>query len=227
MTAAESRPFHHGDLRQALLAEAARLVEAQGAEAFSLREAARAVGVSPAAAYRHFEDKGALLAALAGEGFVRLAAAMEIAMDEAGADPVGRLRANGLAYIRFGLGEPAMFALMFGPFGAGGQYAIGGVGPRTGLSAYELLCRALDDLVKAGRITPARRAGAETLLWTSVHGLATLANARVLHGPAEEAFEGMFGMLREALGMERASKPGGKAAAAVPQMPDLFAGIGD
>ena len=221
MTLAESRPFHHGDLRQALLAEAARLVEAQGAEAFSLREAARAVGVSAAAAYRHFDDKGALLAALASEGFTRLATTMEIAMDEAGEDPVERLRANGLAYIRFGLREPAMFALMFGPFGAGGHYAIGGVAPRTGLSAYELLCRALDDLVKAGRITPTRRAGAETLLWTSVHGLATLANARVLAGSPEDAFAGMFMMIREALGLERTGKPVGKAVAGKVQG-DLF-----
>lgn len=203
MTDAETKPFHHGDLRQALLVESLRLLEANGPEGFSLREAARGVGVSPAAAYRHFADKGALLAALAGEGFARLATAMEQAMEAAGTDPVARLRANGRSYVEFAVAEPAMFSLMFGPFGAGGSHAIAGVGAVTGLSAYELLCRALDELVASGCISAKRRAGAETLLWTSVHGLSVLAIAGVMQEPAAKAFEGMFPMIRKALGLAK------------------------
>ena len=75
--------YHHGDLRNALLSAALKLVAKRGVEGFSLREAARAVGVSAAAAYRHFEDKSALLAELALEGLVRLANRMEDAISRA------------------------------------------------------------------------------------------------------------------------------------------------
>ncbi|HEY6106105.1 MAG TPA: helix-turn-helix domain-containing protein, partial [Anaeromyxobacteraceae bacterium] len=60
--------YHHGDLRHALVEAAVRLVAERGVQGFSLREAAREVSVSPAAAYRHFEDKAALLGAVALDG---------------------------------------------------------------------------------------------------------------------------------------------------------------
>lgn len=201
MTVAESKPFHHGDLRQALLTEAERLVDEHGAEGFSLREAARAVGVSPAAAYRHFADKGALLAALAGQGFSRLATAMEQAMAAEGDDPVARLKANGRSYVAFAMAEPSLFSLMFGPFGAGGEHTVKGVGALTGLSAFELLGQALDDLVATGCMGSKRRTGAETLLWSSVHGLSMLAITGVMREPATLAFDNLFPMIRKALGL--------------------------
>ena len=193
--------FHHGDLRHALLVAAEAQLREVGPENFSLREAARAVGVSPAAAYRHFTDKGALLAVLASQGFVRLATAMEEAMAAAGKDPVARLRANGRAYVEFARREPALFGLMFGPYGAGGPHPVSGTGPKTGLSAFQLLQRALDDLVLDGLMSAKRRAGAESLLWSSVHGLATLANAGVSREPAVTAFDNMFPLVRKALGL--------------------------
>ncbi|MFM9014057.1 MAG: TetR/AcrR family transcriptional regulator, partial [Gemmatimonadota bacterium] len=99
--------YHHGDLRNALVASAVRLIESSGPGAFSLREAAREVGVSANAAYRHFDDKSALMAAVAADGFARLAARMRRAMDDAstrGADgppPVVRFKAVGRAYVEF------------------------------------------------------------------------------------------------------------------------------
>ncbi len=131
----------------------------------------------------------------------RLATAMEEAMAAAGKDPVARLRANGRAYVEFARREPALFGLMFGPYGAGGPHPVSGTGPKTGLSAFQLLQRALDDLVLDGLMSAKRRAGAESLLWSSVHGLATLANAGVSREPAVTAFDNMFPLVRKALGL--------------------------
>jgi AcrR family transcriptional regulator len=190
--------FHHGDLANALLVEAHRLLMERGVQDFSLREAARAVGVSPNAAYRHFDDKGSLLAALARRGFALMASDMEEAPGEA-PDPIQRLRATGQGYLRFAQKEPALFELMFGPFGAGSDRDVTSVGPRSGLSPAELLSYALDQLVTTGRVPQSRRDGAEMLFWPAIHGLAVLAIAGVWTSNAEDAFEHMFRLLCSAL----------------------------
>lgn len=195
--------FHHGDLRQALLGAAGAQLRAVGPDRFSLRETAREVGVSPAAAYRHFADKGALLAELAGQGFSRLAAVMETAIAAAGEDPVARLRASGRAYVAFALQEPAVFSLMFGPYGAGGSRCVQGTGPKTGLTPFALLSQVLDDLVATGCMASKRRSGAESLLWSSVHGLAMLAIAGVMREPATLVFDNHFPLIRKGLGLAK------------------------
>jgi AcrR family transcriptional regulator len=104
------KPYHHGDLRAALIDAAETLLDAGGD--ISLREAARMAGVSPTAAYRHFADKDALLAALAVRGFREFG----LALGEAAArNPGHELAARGRAYIRFALARPGRFRLMFGP----------------------------------------------------------------------------------------------------------------
>jgi AcrR family transcriptional regulator len=75
--------YHHGDLRNALISSAVRLIERRGEASFSLREAARDVGVSANAAYRHFEDKSAVLAAVAAGALEQFARPMLEAMDRA------------------------------------------------------------------------------------------------------------------------------------------------
>ena len=102
--------YHHGDLRGALLAEGLRLIEARDAEALSLREVARAAGVSATAVYRHFPDKRALMAALAEEGLARL---YEAQASAAAATPGDPFEATGRAYVRFALANPALFRLTF------------------------------------------------------------------------------------------------------------------
>lgn len=106
-------PYHHGDLRRSLVAAALALVRERGVEGFTLREAARRVGVSQTAPYRHFETKEALLAAVAEEGYVHLLRALEAAPG-AETDPRLRLRAQGLAAFRFYVGDPARFRVMTG-----------------------------------------------------------------------------------------------------------------
>jgi AcrR family transcriptional regulator len=106
------RRYHHGDLRRALIEEGLRLISEGPADALSLREVARRVGVSATAVYRHFPDKGALMAALAAEGLAMLATAQRAAFDAAGGGVKG-FAATGAAYVRFALANPALFRLTF------------------------------------------------------------------------------------------------------------------
>ncbi|MEA2244975.1 MAG: hypothetical protein QOD24_4531, partial [Solirubrobacteraceae bacterium] len=93
--------YHHGNLRSALLERAARTVDERGAQALSLRELAREVGVSHAAPRRHFPDRQALLDALAEDGFERLGDELHEAVERAGTAFDRRLHALAAAYITF------------------------------------------------------------------------------------------------------------------------------
>ena len=109
---AEARPYHHGDLRRALIDAARRLLESEGPSALSLRAVAREAGVSPAAPYHHFKDRAALLYAIAHQGNVALNEAMKAAFEgsEPGRD---RIIAVGVTYVEFALKNPALYRLMF------------------------------------------------------------------------------------------------------------------
>lgn len=107
------RPYHHGNLRAALLEEAERTVRENGAGDLSLRELARKVGVSHAAPRRHFPDRQALLDALAEAGFARLGAELQSAVQGAGEDFQARLRATAGAYVQFATRDAALLELMF------------------------------------------------------------------------------------------------------------------
>src|SRR5262245_10111365 len=114
------RPYHHGDLRRALVAAATELAASGGSDEVALREAARRVGVSPSAAYRHFPSRDGLLAQVGSEAREALARRMLEAM-AAVTDRntrhavVGRFRATGRAYIEFALDEPGLFDVAFRP----------------------------------------------------------------------------------------------------------------
>jgi AcrR family transcriptional regulator len=111
--AVTERPYHHGDLRRALLAQAERTVREQGVEQLSLRGLARQVGVSHGAPRRHFADRQALLDALAEAGFARLGGELRSAVDGAGEDFEARLRAAAAAYVRFATRDAALLELLF------------------------------------------------------------------------------------------------------------------
>jgi AcrR family transcriptional regulator len=172
--------FHHGDLRSALMSATVDLLVSKGVEGFSLREAAAAVGVTPSATYKHFADKGDLLAAIAANGFTELAERVEAAMKLARSNSHTTVRkamaafeANGLAYVRFATEQPVIFRLMFGPYGAAGKYPVRGTGA-SGKDPYELLTEALDGLLEAKVISSEKRRGAELTAWASVHGLSDI-----------------------------------------------------
>lgn len=107
-----ARPYHHGDLRAALVQAAHDAVEIQGPEAVSLREIAQNLGVSRAAPYRHFADRRALLAEVAAQGFEDLTTAYARAI-AAGPTPRAALRQTARAYLGLAFGRPGLFRLMF------------------------------------------------------------------------------------------------------------------
>jgi len=173
--------YHHGDLRNALVASAVRLIEQGGEAAFSLREAARDVGVSANAAYRHFDDKTALLTAAAAGGLERLSALMQAAMDRAGKSggreslAIARFRAVGRAYVEFALAHPELFRLMFS--GSGVEcLARGAAGLATALeSALEFAVRGLgvsDALLAPSWMDPGLLASRATSIATTERRLA-------------------------------------------------------
>jgi AcrR family transcriptional regulator len=107
------RPYHHGNLRAALLAQAEQTLRERGAQELSLRELAREVGVSHGAPRRHFPDRQALLDALAQDGFERLGAELNEAAEAAGEGFEQRLLAIARAYVRFAVDDAALLELMF------------------------------------------------------------------------------------------------------------------
>lgn len=109
------RGYHHGSLRAALIEAALGLIGERGPDGFTLREAARRAGVSPAAPYRHFPDKTALLAAVATEAIQQVDRVLTDAVEEAGDDPLEQLRAQGVAFVRFAVEHPAHFRAMYAP----------------------------------------------------------------------------------------------------------------
>jgi AcrR family transcriptional regulator len=118
MTAEPKPPetrYHHGDLRAALLKAGEEELAERGYHGFTLRGTAKRAGVSHAAPAHHFRDSRALLTALAARGFERLGEAMRAAMAEAAPDPAAQFVASGVGYLRFGLRNPALLQLMFGP----------------------------------------------------------------------------------------------------------------
>ena len=112
----ERQPYHHGDLRAALMAAALALIDEHGVKGFTLKDAARMAGVSVAAPYRHFADKEALLRAIREEGFAGFDAALA-ASGEQSATAEERILELGMAYVRFAIGHPAHFRVMFGMAG--------------------------------------------------------------------------------------------------------------
>jgi len=166
--------YHHGDLRNSLIRAALTLVAERGVEGFSLREAARTVGVSASACYRHFADREELLAAVAHEGLDTLAQQMRAAAeahpgDEA-FDAVRRFWDYSTAYLHFALEHPMHFRVM---------HAV----PKSEHSRDLMLPRSpavlaqtgMDALVAAGVVAPEAAGRALLACWTSVHGLASLA----------------------------------------------------
>ncbi|MCH2164862.1 MAG: TetR/AcrR family transcriptional regulator [Marinovum sp.] len=110
--AKEAKPYHHGNLRDALLTAARRLLETEGHSGLSLRKCAAEVGVSATAPQNHFENKTALLTAMAAQGYAELEAYMCRTLNEA-ADRDARRKAALQGYVAFAQDYPALYELMF------------------------------------------------------------------------------------------------------------------
>lgn len=184
---AESRPYHHGDLRRALVDAARRLLEAEGPTALSLRAVAREAGVSPAAPYHHFKDKAELLDAVAQEGWDTLGQQMSEAKN--GDQGLHQLTALGIAYVCFARENPALYRVMYDA--ARDKEALPTEVQENKDSAY---CMVRDTMIEHGADPTA-----------DLHlELATVAAWCAAHGLAEMASFKQFDHLKEALGGERA-----------------------
>jgi AcrR family transcriptional regulator len=184
--------YHHGDLRPALIHAALDLARELGVSGLRLREITRMAGVTPNAAYRHFQDLDALVLAAAQVAQERLAAAMREQIDALLADAgaagaaVARLRGVGLGYIHFAIAEPGWFELALLTFdpNASGE-------PTVTVDAqvpppFQLLLDALDGMAAAGVLTPDQREHAEWPCWSAVHGFADIATRGPLkHQPPD------------------------------------------
>jgi AcrR family transcriptional regulator len=159
--------YHHGDLSDALVRAARTILERKGLAALSLRAAARAAGVSPAAPYHHFADKQALLDAVAALGFDALRSAMNKRMAKK-TDPNARLDASGVGYVVFAIENPALFRLMFG--GGERQSSANAGLPEARGRAYGVLQAAVAEASPDGGANPF----VCLRLWALVHGIATL-----------------------------------------------------
>lgn len=107
------RGYHHGNLREALIKAALQLIAEKGPSGFSFAEAARAAGVSPAAPYRHYRDRDALMADVASRGFEAFEAKLSAAWKDGTPDPFTAFERLGRAYLDFARREPAQFSAMF------------------------------------------------------------------------------------------------------------------
>lgn len=162
--------YHHGDLREALVATALRIVAEEGVGALTLRDLARRLGVSHAAPAHHFPDRASLLVALAGEGFLRLRDALGKGAASAGRGRGAKLLAVGRAYVAFALDEPGSFRVMWGPHVAELPRPPAPVA-RAAEGGYRVLEAAVAELVGAGdpRVGPLAFAA-----WSLLHGACTL-----------------------------------------------------
>jgi len=180
--------YHHGDLPNALADAATDLARDGGPEAVVLREAARRVGVSAAAAYRHYASHCELLQAVKQRAVAALGDALQEGLDRGeplpspGDEAIRRFRNLGFAYIGFAVANPGLFHAAFvdhSPF-CREKFSRAYVKERIAAShPYQVLAGALDELVAVGLLDPERRELAPLAFWSSVHGLATL----LLDGP--------------------------------------------
>jgi AcrR family transcriptional regulator len=166
------RGYHHGDLREALIQAALELIAEKGPVGFTVAEAARSAGVSPAAPYRHFRDRDELIADVARRGFVRFEAELDQAWNNGLPDPLAAFNRVGKAYLAFARGEPAYYSAMFEaglPLHAYPDLV------EAGERAFAVLRRAAEAL--AARLPAAQRPPGLMMglhIWSLSHGIASL-----------------------------------------------------
>ncbi len=182
----DPKPYHHGDLRRALLRAAVVILEREGPSALSLRAVAREAGVSPAAPYHHFKDKSELLNAVAAEGFSRLKTALAEALAAAHGD--GARTSLGVAYVEFAQAHPALYRVMWDCARNGEKL------PEETLhddGAFDLIKQTLREAA-GGQISDLDLELTAIASWCAAHGLAEISTFA------------QFKPLKDALGGERA-----------------------
>ncbi|MGH6923099.1 MAG: TetR/AcrR family transcriptional regulator [Propylenella sp.] len=199
------RGYHHGNLRETLIAAALDLIGEKGPTGFTFAEAARSAGVSPAAPYRHFRDRDELLADVAKRGFEMFTAALTAAWDEGRPDRMRAFERVGRAYLAFAREEPAFYSAMFQ---SGLELAENPELREAGDRAYAVLRSASEALVAS---MPAKSRPPASMVsfhvWALAHGIASLfargdAGRRKLPMLPEELLEAGVLIYLRGLGIE-------------------------
>ena len=170
---ADQRPYHHGNLRTALLEQAQETVRERGVEQLSLRDLARQVGVSHGAPRRHFADRQALLDALAQAGFERLGSALRAAVGAAGDGFEERLRAPAAAYIHFATEDADLLELMF----AGKHRDPTGTLNDAAERAFAVMLELIGQGQASGALAPGDPERVGLVLFATIQGIAALVTA--------------------------------------------------
>ena len=195
--------YHHGNLREALIQAARELIKEKGPAGFTFADAARSAGVSPAAPYRHFRDREALLADVAREGFGRFEAMLATGWNGGKPDAITAFHNVGRAYLAFARAEPAYYAAMFE---SGLPPDLNPEMRAAGDKAFGVLRSAADVLVgmlPAGKRPPGMMMSLH--VWAMAHGIASLfgrgdAGRRTLPMTAEELLESEILIYLQGLG---------------------------
>lgn len=175
-----SYSYHHGDLKHALVEAATDLLAAGGLEEFSLRGAAREIGVSPTATYRHFADRAALLREVGRQAYADLGTAIRRELDAQPrrADPAQAAHeaavALGIGYVEWAVANPQLFKVVLAPDLNGSALTIEN-------NPWLLLQGVVAALVDSGAADPSHQDEADIAIWSTVHGLATL----LINGPVD------------------------------------------
>ena len=205
----ERRGYLHGNLREALIRAALDLIAAKGPAGFTFAEAARSAGVSPAAPYRHFRDRDALMADVARRGFELFEAQLARAWNDGKPDPMAAFEQLGRAYLAFARKEPAYYSAMFE---AGLPLDVDSALREAGDRAFGVLRKASETL--CAMLPPGGRPPALMMalhVWALSHGIASLfgrgdeGSRRRLPMSAEELLEAGVLVYLAGLGF-----PGGK-----------------
>lgn len=168
----ERRGYHHGNLREALIEAALTLISEKGPAGFTFAEAARAAGVSPAAPYRHFRDRDALIADVARRGYEAFATTLEAAWNEGRPNSRAAFDRIGAAYLDFARREPAYFSAMFESGLPTADYPSLREAGDKAFAIVRDACAAVTATLPADRRPPPMMMALH--IWSLAHGIASL-----------------------------------------------------
>lgn len=168
----QGRSYHHGDLRNALIAAGREILAEEGRAGLELRNVARRAGVSHAAPYRHFADKQALLAAIAEDGFYELTERMRAGLAASPAEIDQQLTSIGVAYVRFALEHPAHMREMFS--GLMSERAAYPDLHAASKQAFALLSTTIAAAQAQGTVIASNPADLVVVVWSMIHGVTML-----------------------------------------------------
>jgi AcrR family transcriptional regulator len=203
------RGYHHGNLREALVAAALELISRKGPAGFTFADAARHAGVSPAAPYRHFRDRDELLADVARRGFERFRDALAKAWDGGRPDPRTAFERMGRAYLAFARVEPAYFSAMFESGLPANTHPELGVADDAAFQVLREACESLIATMPAAERPPALMVALH--VWSLAHGIASLfsrgdAARRPIPMSPEDLLEAAIIVYLNGLGLPRAAR---------------------